>query len=168
LGGYVIDRVTPLGQPVYKPVEPQIGDHLLDALMLSVVGFVLEVSPFGKVTHSSQIMFSGRIGEHTESPIFQGDTVIKQERKQDTIRETSRPSMDRTNNIECKSLLGTNNSLPGAHIVQGQQLGLWDYPGFSTDAPRPKVRTLTEAEGQARSRLGFSRNLSSKPRRKNI
>lgn len=45
--GYIIDRYSDRGIPVYKG-DPKWGDHELDALMLSLLGFVLEMSSLGK------------------------------------------------------------------------------------------------------------------------
>lgn len=43
LGGYIIDRVTPNGIPVYA-ADAKWGDHILDALILALLGFHMEFS----------------------------------------------------------------------------------------------------------------------------
>lgn len=47
LEGYVIDHITPSNVPVYAK-DSQYGDHALDALMLALMGFTLELSSIGK------------------------------------------------------------------------------------------------------------------------
>jgi len=48
---------------VYKANDEQAGDHILDSVMLAIMGFVLEVSPLGKPKYDSRITFSGQFGE---------------------------------------------------------------------------------------------------------
>lgn len=44
LTNYIIASVTELGREKYKPSKPSIGDHRLDAFMLSLIAFKLELS----------------------------------------------------------------------------------------------------------------------------
>jgi hypothetical protein len=167
--GYVIDRVTPTGVPVYKASDEHTGDHTLDALMLSVVGFVLEATPLGKPRFDTHIGFTGYFGERTIPEVHQGDTVISVPKKEGEERKRLRPEMARTANLQTTSLLGVAKEMPGAHIQSPKQLALWDYPGWSVDAPKPRVRSLSEAEADARKRTGFlTQRIASRPRRKNI
>jgi len=55
LGNYIIKHRTVSGVPVYGLVEERIGDHRLDALMLALVAFKLEMSDFGKPTYSTHV-----------------------------------------------------------------------------------------------------------------
>lgn len=171
LHGYVIDHVTPTGNPVYKANNKAAGDHALDALMLSVVAFVLEATPLGKPSWSTDIAFSGQFGERKEPPIHQGDLVMARSNEIDTrkaTRDKTRPACDRTRPMEQQSLLGSDNSLP-AHNTNQSQTKPWSWDGFNRDAPKPRVRSLSEAEQDARSRTGLSpRRRTSRPRRRNI
>lgn len=54
LEGYKLDRVQPNGTPVYAKDE-KYGDHCLDAVMIALLGFVLEYSSLGKGLPSSNI-----------------------------------------------------------------------------------------------------------------
>lgn len=56
--GYIIKHVTVTGQVVYTTIDDEIGDHNLDALMLSLVGFTLEKSQLGKPVLNEKIEFS--------------------------------------------------------------------------------------------------------------
>jgi len=60
LGGYNIVKVSASGMPVYEAVN---GDHDLDALMLALLAFQMELSELANRNYSTDISFSGRIGE---------------------------------------------------------------------------------------------------------
>jgi len=71
--GYEIVRVSASGAPVYQASVD--GDHELDALMLSLLAFQLELSEFTNRKYSTDISFSGRIGEPQNAasgPVQQG------------------------------------------------------------------------------------------------
>lgn len=55
LEGYRIDHVTKTGDPVYE-ADAEAGDHELDAMMLSLLGFILEMSEIGKPNLSSAVV----------------------------------------------------------------------------------------------------------------
>lgn len=173
--GYIIDRITPTGRPVYKAGDETAGDHLLDALMLAMVGFTLEVSPLGKPKYSSRIQIAGRFGEGAMPEIYPGDTVIHPQKKQKEIgkqlREKVRPTMNRTANVgeEQLTLFGSKSDLPAYNTNNKRgPVKPWAHPGFLRDEPAPRVRTLGEASDDARSRLGIRRRIAGMPRRKNI
>jgi hypothetical protein len=166
--GYVVARVTPTGIPVYEASNENVGDHMLDALMLAIVGFILEKTVLGKPKYDIGIAFAGRIGENREPEIFQGDLVIKNQKPEDT-RDHSRPNTDRTAGVGGGKLLPITGELPANHANESGQVGLWDWPGFSRDSPKPKLLTLSESENAAKKRLGLWKPRSAiKPRRKNI
>jgi len=54
VSGYVVDRVTPAGVPVYGK-DPKVGDHMLDAVMLALFAFHMEYSSLIKplISHSA-------------------------------------------------------------------------------------------------------------------
>lgn len=173
--GYIIDRITPTGRPVYKAGDETAGDHLLDALMLAMIGFTLEVSPLGKPKYSSRIQIAGRFGEGAMPEIYPGDTVIHPQKKQKEIgkqlREKVRPTMNRTTNVgeEQLTLFGSKSDLPAYNTNNKRgPVKPWAHPGFLRDEPAPRVRTLGEASDDARSRLGIRRRIAGMPRRKNI
>lgn len=166
--GYVIDRITPTGTPVYKASDEGTGDHLLDALMLACVAFTLEQTPFGKPLYSSHIAFSGNFGDSipTAEP---GETIIKPDpafNKRE--RETHRPSMNRTEVVERTSLLEVGKRLPANHTTSGRQISLWSYSGSEDPGNAPRTRSLNEAEKDARRRQGIKPKKAGRPKRKNI
>jgi replicative DNA helicase len=58
LENYIIKHRTTAGVPVYGLIEERIGDHRLDAMMLALVGYKLEMSDFGKAYHTTHIAVS--------------------------------------------------------------------------------------------------------------
>jgi len=168
LGNYIIDRVTPTGLPVYKPLEEAVGDHTLDAVMLSLLAFVMEISPLGKPKYETGFAFSGGFGDATEA--MQDDGLrINSRSKQETFkeaREESRPAMNRA--AIHKSSIGISRSLPAAHTVGLGRSKPWGWSGFLSDQPPPQTRSWEEAEGDARNRMGMSPNRVGRPRRRNI
>jgi len=173
LQGYIIDRVTPTGVPVYKAGDKAAGDHALDALMLSVLAFTLEATPLGKPKYDTGLAFSGKFGEGVDALIHEGDTVIHTgNRKENTekSREAQRPTSGRDSVVNKReTLLGGTNPLPASNVnKKGNSTGLWAWPGFGHDSPKPRVRTLGEAGSDASNRLGLRPRLSKKPSRKKI
>jgi len=163
LQGYVVKRRSVSGVPIFAAEEDTIGDHTLDALMLSIMAFTLEVSPLGKPKIEVKMAFSGNIGERTDPIIHEGDLVIDNPYRNKT-KPTSKPTTDRTHDIVETSLISVNKSIPASHMRE-TQLSLWNNPNFSHDGPAPRSLNLAEREKRARSRLGFKQT---RPRRKNI
>lgn len=60
LGGYMVAKVNASGMPVYEALN---GDHDVDALMMALLAFQMELSEFTNRTYSTDITFSGRMGE---------------------------------------------------------------------------------------------------------
>jgi len=163
LSGYIIQRKTTAGVPVYGALDESIGDHTLDGLMLSVVAFTMELTPFGKPKYSADIAFSGQFGEKS-LPDQDISLTMKSDERQ---KPNSKPEMSRTVGIEKTSLLGVNQEMPGAHLVRETSVGLWYWPGFGHDQPRPKIRSLAQAERDAQMKFGLRPRIK-KPQRKNI
>jgi len=59
--GYQIVRISPSGAPIYEAGAD--GDHDLDAFVLSILAFQMELSELTNISYSTNITFSGRIGE---------------------------------------------------------------------------------------------------------
>jgi len=55
LANYIVKHRTAAGIPVYAVLEEKIGDHRLDAFMLALVGFKLEMSDFGRPNYTTQV-----------------------------------------------------------------------------------------------------------------
>lgn len=169
--GYIIDRVTQSGVPVYKAGNETAGDHALDALMLSVLAFVLEISPIGNPKFEIGLTFSGQFGQKIQPEIYQGDTVIYGNKPKENFkyeRHRTKPDGDRDRMTNNTKLIGGDNTLPANHINYESKVGIWSWPGFMKDSPRPKVRTLDESIGEAKRKIGLSPKRGSRPSRRNI
>lgn len=157
LHGYIIDRVTPTGNAVYKASDEKAGDHALDALMLSIVAFVLEVTPLGKPRYETNIAFSGQFGEGKELGNAPGDLIMKSDPKKSSLetRAKSKPQEGRAEVMEPQlSLFPSETQLPAISTTQ-TETKTWSWKGFFRDEPKP----------------GNSKNSSrrpGRPRRKNI
>lgn len=148
--GYVIDHITSTGLPVYKQGNEKVGDHNLDALMLSLVSFTLEMTSLGKPTYMANIVFSGRFGEKQQEDQIPG-LHVKQDPKYEHIQRKAEqlPLFNRTGGLgtskeEKPALIPKiEEQIPGAHL-QSSKIGthakpqLWSWPGFEKDTPRPK------------------------------
>lgn len=153
LQGYIIDRVTQSGTPVYKPGNETVGDHTLDAVMLAQVAFTLEKTGFGTPLYRADVAFSGPIGFNKPADPDEPSFIIKND-KPDTEKADRRPPLNRTENIGGKeSILG--GGLPAAHV--GGQLQTWTWEGFGKDEARPTSGNLINPIGRGR-----------RPTRKNI
>lgn len=172
LQNYIIERVNPSGIPVYKAREDTIGDHALDSVMLALVAFTLEETPFGKVIHRIDIGFTGNFGDRIDPVVSEGDTAVvdPRMRTKNKASQRAKPSMNRNAGVtESSSILGRDREIPANHMNSSRsEVKLWAWPGFGHDAPKPKVRTLSEAVNEAKDRKGINRFRGGRPRRKNI
>jgi hypothetical protein len=78
LHGYNIAKVNASGMPIYE--AGPAGDHDLDAFMLAVTAFEIELGEYTKQSFSSNIMFSGNFGQNIQTdsaPAIGGRSVEK-------------------------------------------------------------------------------------------
>lgn len=66
LGNYIVKHRTTSGVPVYGQTDEKIGDHRLDAMMLALVGFKLEISDFGRPIFDTHIAISPGFGKNQQ------------------------------------------------------------------------------------------------------
>lgn len=142
LNGYIIDHISPTGTPTYKASDEGAGDHVLDALMLALVGFTLEKTPLGNPIFTTGVTFSGFFGEKTDPQVEQGGLVVKADREHRTAnhRMEHRPDMNRTEAIESEPrIIGSiNDKIPANNTSRDcGKVGLWSWPGFLRDEPVP-------------------------------
>jgi replicative DNA helicase len=117
--GYTIKNITQAGQVVYTANDPAVGDHNLDALMLSLVAFTLEKSQLAKPTLSEKIEFT---------PI-------------DTVRsslEDTKLRVDATGKVAPMTSAAVPSGRAGNLSSEGK-LQPWSWPGFGHDAPKPNT-----------------------------
>lgn len=155
LAGYIIQRRTQLGKPVFGPREERIGDHRLDAMMLAFLGFHVEFSDLLKLHFTSKIAFAGNLrGPRKQEPeVGEGDLVVKDSRKEKE-KHPRRKLMP-----EHRSDFVTNIAMPASRRAVGRITDtrrMWSYPGFMRDAPpptNPKPKTYRRRLRPKRSRF---------------
>jgi len=149
LRGYIVDRVTQTGLPVFKQGNVKVGDHSLDSIMLALVAFQLEFTEFGKPKFSSHIAFSGNIGEIISAQPAVGDLVVhnpfymKEHFKKSA--DEHKPELNRTQGVvpDTDKLIRdpVADKMPAANTNKSsQKVGTWSWPGFERDAPPPQQK----------------------------
>lgn len=78
LRGYITDKISANGRPVYKMISDDIEDHRLDAWMLGLFAFMMEFSEFGMPKVVSEIGFTGLFGERVKD--ISKDVSVPQDR----------------------------------------------------------------------------------------
>jgi hypothetical protein len=127
--GYVVNRVSQAGKPIYHQQNEKAGDHLIDAVNLALVAFALEKSEFGKRKFETSISISKELGA-----ILSGDTQLAD---REVKSRDSKPKTGRANIVTRRSLLpSVHGSLPAAN-TSTNHVKLWSWPGFSRDEPAP-------------------------------
>jgi LAGLIDADG-like domain len=145
LQGYIIDRINQSGTPVFKASDPNTGDHNLDAVMLAVVAYQLEKTPFGTPIYRAEIAISGKIGERKEAhpdEILPGTINIVDQggKPKNDPRINSRPDFKRTETTTQESSILLND-LPAAHV--GSQIRNWRNDDWLKDESISKPNRLT-------------------------
>lgn len=163
LKNYVVDHVTNTGVPVYRADEESIGDHLLDAVMLALVGITLEKTSFGRPLARADFTFAGKFGEKIEELKEQSGGILIQNTRKEDSRRHNRPDMERTSLFAGDAPLFVKSRVPGNHL--NRDLGgvqLWSWPGFERDEPKPSLNSKIRKEGPNATIR------TEKPKRKNI
>jgi replicative DNA helicase len=161
LSGYIIDRITPAGQPVYKMQDEEAGDHMLDAVNLGLLAFTLEKTEFGRPYFDASISFAARIG----APV---DEKPSRDKRFDNEKEKHRPTPGRgeVGQSNQLNLFSQPEGVPARHHTLGPPVRLWRNPGFAHDGPSPTPRSREEAFREAERRLlGPRRYRPSRPSR---
>ena len=158
LSGYIIDRISNTGRPIFKAQNEIVGDHFLDAVMLALVSFTLEKSHFAKPTYLPDIGFAGKFGESSKPPLIASMAASAEKHRPQKTRAI-------TTNEDIPVFIG-NGDMPVANIAaELQETKVWNWPGFLRDGPRPQVRQVDNIFSPIRNngRMNTSR---SKPQRK--
>jgi replicative DNA helicase len=149
LMGYIVERVSNTGRPVYKARNENVGDHFLDAVNLALVAFTLEKGKFGKPTLMAGVTFAPRFGET-------GNSENRKEVPKESYSKTAdhyKPEGGRASFAEKNKriLPSAHGDMPAANMARNNSK-LWEWPGWGRDAPRPNVRTWEEALSAAEKR----------------
>ena len=142
--GYIIDRWTANGQPVYKAGNKEAGDHDIDAVALALIGFTLELTTLGSPRYNANIsLIEEPLGvsipdDDEKSNIFSVKVVRDKKKRLRDERERLLPQVNRTAFTETSF---TGESLPAANSTIEAPQRLWSHPGWGHDAPAPKRAT---------------------------
>lgn len=164
--GYIVKRMSQAGVPIYEQQNMTAGDHLLDAVNLALVAFILEKTEFGKPKFNNDITFSSNLGLR----VISGDGISQIEQR--TGAEDHRPKLGRASEIDKNNTSGPifsdQRSIPGTNMNNDSFVKLWSWPGFLRDEPKPQVRNLRKAFKQASERVyGPTRRGRSIPPKRN-
>jgi len=142
LGGYVIQRRTQLGKPVFGAREERIGDHRLDAMMLAFLGFHLEYSDLVRMKFTQTIGFAKGLRAPRAQGPEPGDTVVvdPEEKKRNSPRRRLMPEGTRD---EFVTEVGLASNIRRAGGKKGPPGPLWSWPGFLKDGPLPTKKKPT-------------------------
>lgn len=124
LMGYIVDRISQSGRPVYKAQNEKAGDHFLDAVNLALLAFTLEQTEMGKPTYNNDIALAGKFGE----------SVLEQYEREE--KKTTETRVDDTLTTETVSHLNSDR-VPASHY-SGGPAKVYEWPGFHHDAPPPQ------------------------------
>lgn len=120
LENYIIKSRSVHGNIIYGPRDERTGDHRLDAFMLSLIGFKLQMSDFGKHNYSSHISISPGFARHTSDGQF--DKEKEQQMRLERIPE-SRFEEDKS------TIFGTEDGIPGKTMAGRNTMSVlygWD------------------------------------------
>jgi hypothetical protein len=144
LHGYNIAKTNASGMPIYE--SGPAGDHDLDAFMLALVAFEIELGEYTRQSFNSAITFSGSFGQSVENdsgpPV--GGKV--------TQRPESRTEF--TSNIE-KSKLSFSNH-PMVTPISGR---IYSHAAFNNDDKNSVRRIAQSSMRNAKNSRQISRRL---------
>jgi len=123
--GFQIIKVNTAGTPIYE-AGPD-GDHDLDAFILSLLAFQMELSELTNVNYSTNITFSGRIGEGSNNQGGAPEATAPQ------ARELS-PQVPEVRSDYSQSLYSL---LPSSDRPAQEMNRIYSPEAFSSDNKRP-------------------------------
>jgi replicative DNA helicase len=132
---YIVKNVTVTGQFVYGVNNEAIGDHNLDALMLSLVAFTLEKTSFGKPILNETINFSdldhGEEDGETWVPVGDERAPTRKE-----MIQRQHPSSERHD----------------LRRVNSERLRPWSRPGWESDREQQELVRLQRRNNAGRNK----------------
>lgn len=167
LMGYIVDRVSVTGRPVYVARDEKAGDHFLDAVNLALVAFTLEKSRYGKPSYSAQVAIAPRFGEGGREDDPSDPKIKDRGEPLSAVAREHRPQLGRADNMireKGKLIRDPYGEIPGANMAQ-TQTKLWAWPGWEYDKAKPKARSMAEATKEAQQRVFRNPSLRNRPRR---
>ena len=148
LHGYEVDRISANGTPVY--ISGPAGDHDLDAFMLGLLAFEIELSEYSNPLYSSSISFSGKMGG-TDTPTQSSELL--------SALGLAKPDLDRSNKPETRSEIRESTSSRIAGYGQSGGTRTYTWEAFNSENRRSSVSRVNPIErarsGQRNSRRIF-------------
>ncbi len=134
--GYIVDRVSIHGQFVYGTNSDSVGDHNLDALMLSLVAFTIEKTAFGRPQLIEKIVFQPGLTHPTSGH----DHSDEKRSTWKELRKLARPGSGRDDMEKSPGGSASDKvSMPAANTKEADSSKLWVWPGWEADKPAPDV-----------------------------
>lgn len=152
LRNYIIERMTPTGNPVYGLEDERVGDHRLDSFNLAAVAFQLEFDELLKQTFSTAVIAvpdPRRLLKPTEE---EGPKIVD--------RPVSRDLSSFKNKVEEQVF-----RVPAGNLHDPLQGLRTNRPGWSTDEEEAYIERFLQKRYARNKQSRMSRN---KPRRSNI
>ena len=135
---YVIKKITVGNRRTYE--AGPAGDHTLDALMLALVSYALEISDIGKPKFDQEpkVVEQSILGKSKEkNKVISLTEALKDPSK---ITETVDKENSRTS-VFNKNSFGATCVIPGAHLNNNRKTSNQYYPGIEADMPRSIKRS---------------------------
>lgn len=153
LHGYIVDRITDAGRPVYKAQNEAAGDHIIDSVNLALLAFTLEKTEFGQPKYQAKIAFTGplKVDELDPSRFNKEVGTLR------SVANEYRPSNQRSNisGKEENLIINTEQNIPiNNSVLQKESImvKLWDWPGWGYDRPAPSVKQRSSLPTKHRPR----------------
>lgn len=115
LRGYIVDKISANGRPIYRMVNDDIEDHRLDAWMLAMFAFTMEFSRLGTPLIVPTVSFTGMFGDavkpvsaHISVPVEDGKAHSRSIKSKEDVR-VDRKEINREREL---------NYLPSHTIIQ--------------------------------------------------
>lgn len=143
LHGYNIAKVSHTGMPVYE--SGPAGDHDLDAFMIALVAFEIEMGEYTKQHFNPAITFSGNFGQAPEStlaPSVGGHVAQKPESRTETTSNVGKTAL---------SFFG--------HPTYGQDARIYSRDAFNNDDRNSTRKVVQNSIRSARNSRQISRKI---------
>jgi hypothetical protein len=115
LRGYIVDKISANGRPVYKMVNDDIEDHRLDAWMLAMFAFTMEFSKLGNPQIVPTVSFTGMFGDAVKQVSAHISVPIDENKPTSRVSKMKEPAkIDRKELAREKEL----NYLPSHTIIE--------------------------------------------------
>ena len=144
LGNYIIKHRSVAGIPVYGVTEERVADHRLDALMLALIAFKLQMSDFGRIRYDNHVAVSPGFSRLRLDIEHKLDPDKEAERR---INQAPQPRFE--DNERVIAIAG--RQMPGK-IENGEKPAVYRH-GFMTDEEEKLQRRYMLRNAKRRARV---------------